>query len=79
MSNSHNSYLLLQSGDNSKEHNCIPDEHYVQTLLTVSFLGKRKKEDKFSLVSETLMLFIKHKLILGRKKNVYFIHDPSFL
>ncbi|CAO2833196.1 unnamed protein product [Amaranthus hypochondriacus] len=21
------------SGDNSKEHNCIPDEHYVQTLL----------------------------------------------
>lgn len=22
------------SGDNSKEHNCIPDEHYVQTLLT---------------------------------------------
>ncbi|XP_022895117.1 uncharacterized protein LOC111409315 [Olea europaea var. sylvestris] len=23
----------MQPSDNSKEHNCIPDEHYVQTLL----------------------------------------------
>lgn len=28
--------LLLQPADAWKEHNCIPDEHYVQTLLAVS-------------------------------------------
>ena len=27
----------MQPADASKEHNCIPDEHYVQTLLAVSF------------------------------------------
>ena len=27
----------VQPADPSKEHNCIPDEHYVQTLLAVSF------------------------------------------
>lgn len=26
----------MQPADTSKVHNCIPDEHYVQTLLAVS-------------------------------------------
>ncbi|RZR78835.1 hypothetical protein BHM03_00004384 [Ensete ventricosum] len=26
----------MQPTDGSKEHNCIPDEHYVQTLIAVS-------------------------------------------
>lgn len=28
--------ILLQKSAAEKEHNCIPDEHYVQTLLSVS-------------------------------------------
>lgn len=28
----------MQPADTSKVHNCIPDEHYVQTLLAVRIL-----------------------------------------
>jgi hypothetical protein len=30
-----NNFFHVQPADGSKEHNCIPDEHYVQTLLAV--------------------------------------------
>lgn len=31
-------HCFMQPADTSKIHNCIPDEHYVQTLLAVRFL-----------------------------------------
>jgi hypothetical protein len=29
-------FLGLQSNETDSHHNCLPDEHYIQTLLAVS-------------------------------------------
>lgn len=31
-------HYFMQPADTSKVHNCIPDEHYVQTLLAVRII-----------------------------------------